>query len=173
MSNKVILNTNFGDIALELDSKKAPVTVENFKKYVEEGHYDGTIFHRVIKNFMIQGGGLDADFNEKKTREPIINEATNGLSNKVGTIAMARTQDPDSATAQFFINVVDNNFLDADKAQDGFGYAVFGKVISGMEVVEKIKEVKTGTKSYYRDVPQENIIIESAKILEEEREAES
>lgn len=167
MSNKVILNTNFGDITLELNADKAPLTVENFLQYVKDGHYDGTIFHRVINNFMIQGGGMDADFEEKDTREPIANEATNGLSNKIGTVAMARTQDPDSATAQFYINVANNDFLDGDKCQDGFGYAVFGEVVEGMEVVEKIKAVKTGTYSYYRDVPKETVVIESAKIVEE------
>ncbi len=167
MADKVLLSTSLGDIKLELDAQKAPITVENFLQYVKDGHYDNTIFHRVINGFMIQGGGMDTQFLEKDTREPIANEASNGLSNKIGTIAMARTMDPDSATAQFFINVANNDFLDAENAQDGFGYAVFGKVIEGMDVVNEIKKVKTETRFYYQDVPVEDVVITSATIIED------
>jgi len=161
----VILDTNFGTIKLKLFADKAPVTVENFKNYVKAGHYDGTIFHRVIGNFMIQGGGFDVNMQQKATDKPIKNEADNGLSNKIGTIAMARTSDPHSASAQFFINVVDNAFLDfkAPTAQ-GWGYAVFGEVIAGMDVVEKIKAVKTGNKAGHSDVPLANVIINKAEL---------
>jgi peptidyl-prolyl cis-trans isomerase B (cyclophilin B) len=163
---QVKLATNRGDIVLELDAAKAPKTVENFLAYVESGHYDGTIFHRVIDGFMIQGGGLTADMKQKPTRAPIPNEADNGLKNLRGTVAMARTQDPNSATAQFFINVADNDFLDyrAPTVQ-GWGYCVFGKVVQGMEVVDAIKSVKTGTVGPYRDVPLEPVVIEHAEVI--------
>lgn len=159
----ITLKTNIGDIFIELDEENAPKTCENFKQYVEEGHFDGTIFHRVIDNFMIQGGGFMVGMMEKDTRDPIENEAKNGLSNEIGTIAMARTMDPHSATAQFFINVADNKFLDYP-GQDGWGYCVFGKVTEGMDVVNKIKGVETGTKAGHGDVPVEDIIIEKAEI---------
>jgi len=159
----ITLKTNIGDIFIELDEENAPKTCENFKKYVEDGHFDGTIFHRVIDNFMIQGGGFQVGMMEKGTREPIENEAKNGLSNETGTIAMARTMDPHSATAQFFINVADNKFLDYP-GQDGWGYCVFGKVTEGMDVVNKIKGVETGNKAGHSDVPVEDIIIEKAEI---------
>ena len=163
----VILHTNMGDIKLELDQAKAPATVENFVQYVKDGHYDGTIFHRVIGNFMIQGGGFDADMNQKKTRTPIKNEANNGLKNEVGTIAMARTQDPHSASAQFFINVADNGFLNfSSESTQGWGYAVFGKVVDGMDVVNTIKNVKTTTKGYHENVPMNPVIIETAELIE-------
>ncbi|MEJ2214773.1 MAG: peptidylprolyl isomerase [Gammaproteobacteria bacterium] len=159
----ITLKTNVGDIFIELDEENAPKTCENFKQYVEDGHFDGTIFHRVIDNFMIQGGGMLPDMTQKTTRDPIENEAKNGLSNEVGTIAMARTMDPHSATAQFFINVADNKFLDYP-GQDGWGYCVFGKVTEGMDVVNKIKGTDTGNKAGHSDVPVEDIIIEKAEI---------
>lgn len=159
----ITLKTNLGDIFIELDEENAPKTCENFKQYVKDGHFDGTIFHRVIDNFMIQGGGFLADMMQKATREPIENEAKNGLSNETGTIAMARTMDPHSASAQFFINVADNKFLDYP-GQDGWGYCVFGKVTEGMDVINKIKGVETTTKSGHQDVPVEDIIIEKAEI---------
>ena len=159
----ITLKTNVGDIFIELDEENAPKTCENFKKYVEDGHFDGTIFHRVIDNFMIQGGGMLPDMMQKPTRDPIENEAKNGLSNEVGTIAMARTMDPHSATAQFFINVADNKFLDYP-GQDGWGYCVFGKVTEGMDVVNKIKGTDTGNKAGHSDVPVEDIIIEKVEI---------
>jgi peptidyl-prolyl cis-trans isomerase B (cyclophilin B) len=154
-----------GDITLELDAEKAPKTVANFLQYARDGFYDGTIFHRVISNFMIQGGGMTPDMAQKATRAPVENEANNGLKNKTGTIAMARTNDPHSATAQFFINVTDNGFLDhsAPTAQ-GWGYAVFGKVTSGMDVVEKIKAVATGSKGFHQDVPKETVTIERVTV---------
>jgi peptidyl-prolyl cis-trans isomerase A (cyclophilin A) len=164
MAQKVKLATSMGDIVIELDKAKAPKTVDNFLQYVRAGHYDGTIFHRVIPNFMIQGGGMTPDMKEKKTREPIPLESHNGLGNQRGTVAMARTMDPNSATAQFFINVKDNEFLNADKARDGNGYAVFGKVVSGMEVVDKIREVPTGTRPPHGDVPNTPVIIERATV---------
>jgi len=161
----VTLHTSLGDITLELDAEKAPATVANFLDYARDGFYDGTIFHRVIDGFMIQGGGMTADMNQKPTRAPIANEANNGLKNTSGSIAMARTNDPHSATAQFFINVKDNDFLDhrAPTAQ-GWGYAVFGKVVSGMDVVEKIKAVATGTKGFHQDVPKESVTIERVTV---------
>lgn len=163
---QVKLATNRGDIVLELDPVKAPNTVENFLAYVESGHYDGTIFHRVIDGFMIQGGGLTADMKQKPTRAPIPNEADNGLKNRRGTVAMARTQDPHSATAQFFINVADNDFLDyRAPTTQGWGYCVFGKVVQGMDVVDAIKSVKTGTVGPWRDVPLEPVVIEHAEVL--------
>jgi len=152
-AQKVKFSTSAGDIVVELDAAKAPKTVENFVDYVKAGHYNGTIFHRVIPTFMIQGGGMTADMKEKTTRAPIPLESRNGLSNVRGSIAMARTSDPNSATAQFFINVKDNDRLDAANARDGNGYAVFGKVVSGMEVVDKIRDVPTGSKGMHDDVP--------------------
>jgi peptidyl-prolyl cis-trans isomerase A (cyclophilin A) len=164
MAQKVKFATSMGDIVVELDAAKAPKTVENFVKYVKDGHYDGTIFHRVIPNFMIQGGGMKPDMSEKKTRDPIPLEAKNGLKNDRGTLAMARTADPNSATAQFFINVKDNDFLNADRARDGNGYAVFGKVVSGMDVVDKIRAVPTGSKGPHDDVPNAPVIIKQATV---------
>lgn len=165
-SPAVKLETNMGDIVVRLDAAKAPETVANFLKYVKEGHYDGTIFHRVINNFMIQGGGMTADMKEKPAGKPIKNEAANGLKNTKYTIAMARTSDPHSATAQFFINVKDNDFLDhkAPSGQ-GWGYAVFGKVIKGQDVVDKIKGVPTGNRGMHQDVPREPVIIKKASIV--------
>ena len=158
------LHTNFGVITLELDADKAPETVKNFIDYVQAGHYDGTIFHRVIDGFMIQGGGFTKEMNEKPTKAPIANEAKNGLKNLRGSIAMARRADPHSATAQFFINHRDNPNLDYP-AHDGWGYAVFGKVTEGMDVVDKIAKVKTGNRGMHQNVPAEPIIIESVKVL--------
>ena len=150
----ITLHTNFGDITLELFQDKAPVTAANFLQYCRDGHYNGTIFHRVIDGFMIQGGGYAAGFEEKDTREPIKNEANNGVSNKTGTIAMARTMEPHSASAQFFINVSDNTFLDfKSESMQGWGYCVFGQVTDGMDVVNKIKGVKTGRYGMHQDVP--------------------
>ena len=163
----IILQTNHGDIKIELDFENAPNTAANFKQYVEDGFYDGTIFHRVISNFMIQGGGFTEDMQQKPTRAPIQNEAGNGLSNKAGTIAMARTPDPHSASAQFFINVADNHFLDKERSQDGWGYAVFGAVSDGMDVVEKIRNVATGNSGGHQDVPAEPVLIESAELIED------
>lgn len=161
----ITLHTNYGDIVIELDFEKAPKTAANFKQYVEEGFYNGTIFHRVIDGFMIQGGGFTEDFEQKKTRDQIENEADNGLQNLTGTLAMARTNDPHSATAQFFINVKDNAFLNhTAKNSSGWGYCVFGKVTGGMDVVNKIKGVKTGSKGFHQDVPKEAVIIQSATI---------
>jgi len=161
----IVLHTNLGDISLELDFDKAPISAANFKQYAEEGHYNGTIFHRVIDNFMIQGGGFEPGMKQKTTREPIQNEADNGLSNDTGTIAMARTMDPHSASAQFFINVSDNDFLNhSGKSAQGWGYAVFGKVTEGMDVVERIKSCETGSKGGHQDVPVEDIIIESVSV---------
>lgn len=163
---KVSMTTNHGEILLELDHKKAPLTVRNFLKYVEDGFYNGTIFHRVINGFMIQGGGFTKDMTRKETREAIKNEADNGLSNEVGTIAMARTQDVDSATAQFFINVNNNSSLNhMSKSPRGYGYAVFGKVVKGMTVVNKIKLTKTTIKGQHRNVPAEPVIIEKATVV--------
>ena len=156
----VLMSTSMGDIKIELYEDKAPVTVKNFLGYVNDKFYDGTIFHRVIPNFMIQGGGFDKDMKEKPAKAPIKNEAANGLKNDTGTIAMARTSDPDSATAQFFINVVNNDGLNRPKP-DGHGYAVFGKVVEGMDVVHKIEHVQTATKGMYPDVPQEPVVIKS------------
>lgn len=165
----VILHTNFGDIKLELNKEKAPITVENFVSYVNDGHYNGTVFHRVIDGFMVQGGGFDADMQQKSTKDPIKNEANNGLKNDVGTVAMARTQDPHSASAQFFINVKNNDFLNfSAETTQGWGYAVFGKVVDGMDVVEKIKAVKTGNKGFHQDVPLDPVIIETAELVSAE-----
>lgn len=162
----VQFDTTHGAIVIELNAEKAPVTVANFIDYVESGHYDGTIFHRVIDGFMIQGGGMDADMNEKRTGTPIKNEADNGLKNDIGTIAMARTQDPHSATAQFFINIKNNDFLNySSPTPQGWGYAVFGKVTDGMDVVNQIKGVATGRYGYHSDVPSTPIVINSAKVI--------
>lgn len=162
----VKLSTNFGDITLELNAEKAPITVANFLQYVESGFYDGVIFHRVIDGFMIQGGGFNADMQQKKTKDEIKNEADNGLSNDNYTIAMARTSIPDSASSQFFINATDNDFLNhTAKTPSGWGYCVFGKVAEGMDVVDKIKKVKTTSKAGHRDVPVEAVIIEKATIV--------
>ena len=163
----ITLHTNFGDITLELFNDKAPVTAANFLQYCRDGHYNGTIFHRVIDCFMIQGGGYAPGFEEKDTRDSIKNEANNGVSNKVGTIAMARTMDPHSASAQFFINVADNTFLDfKSESMQGWGYCVFGQVTAGMEVVNKIKAVKTGRYGMHQDVPKEDVIIENVTVSE-------
>ena len=163
----VKLNTNYGTIVLELDAAKAPKTVANFLQYAKDGFYDGTIFHRVINGFMIQGGGMQAGMVEKQTREPIQNEADNGLTNARGTIAMARTPDPHSASAQFFINVADNDFLNfRSPSRDGWGYCVFGKVVEGMDVVDKIKGMATDSKGYHQDVPVDDVVIESVEVDE-------
>ena len=162
---KVKFETSLGSFTVELDEEKSPLTCENFLKYVKEGFYDGTIFHRVIKGFMIQGGGLTKDFTEKETHDPIKNEASNGLKNRKFTIAMARTGDPHSATSQFYINVNDNSFLNADEARDGQGYAVFGRVVKGTEVVDKISYVKTGMKRGMSDVPVQTVKILSARLV--------
>jgi len=160
------LHTNYGVITLKLDAEKAPETVANFEQYVKDGHYDGTIFHRVIDNFMIQGGGFEAGMKQKQTNAPIKNEANNGLSNKRGTIAMARTMDPHSASAQFFINVKDNNFLDhTAPTSQGWGYAVFGEVVEGMDVIDKIRTVKTTSKAGHQDVPVEDVVVEKAEVI--------
>ncbi|KAA0875346.1 peptidylprolyl isomerase [Nitrincola tapanii] len=164
----IVLHTNHGRITLELDYKKAPKTAENFEQYVKEGFYDGVIFHRVIDGFMIQGGGFEPGMVQKKTRTSIENEADNGLSNLAGTIAMARTMDPHSASAQFFINVSDNTFLDhSAKTMEGWGYAVFGKVTEGLDVVNAIKKVKTTSRAGHQDVPAEDVIIERAEVIAE------
>ncbi|MEW6645609.1 MAG: peptidylprolyl isomerase [Pseudomonadota bacterium] len=161
------MHTSMGVITLELDAAKAPATVANFERYAREGFYDGTIFHRVIDGFMIQGGGLDSGMINKPTHEPIKNEADNGLKNERGTIAMARTNDPHSATAQFFINVKDNGFLNhRAPSGDGWGYCVFGKVVDGMDVVDRIKGVATGRVSFHQDVPVEPIVIEKVEITD-------
>ena len=163
----VELETTMGNIVIELNQEQAPNTVANFLEYVKSGHYDGTIFHRVIDGFMIQGGGMDANMKEKSTNAPIQNEADNGLKNEVGTIAMARTSDPHSATAQFFINVKDNSFLNfSGKNPQGWGYAVFGKVTEGMDIVNKIKGVPTGKYGFHADVPTTPVVITHAKVIE-------
>lgn len=161
----VEMKTSMGSITLELDAAKAPKTVENFMQYVKDGHYNGTIFHRVISGFMIQGGGFEPGMKQKATRAPIPLESRNGLKNDTGTIAMARTQVPDSATAQFFINVADNAMLNAPQP-DGHGYAVFGRVVKGMDVVEKIKAVPTGTAGMHQNVPSTPVVIESVKLVD-------
>ena len=163
--NKVTMETSVGTITLELDDAKAPETVANFVQYAKDGHYDGTIFHRVIDGFMIQGGGFTKDMNQKETREPIRNEAMNGLKNLRGTIAMARTMVVDSATSQFFINLVDNAFLDfQNPTPQGFGYAVFGKVVDGMDVVDQIAKVKTGFSGPHQNVPEEAVVIKKVAV---------
>lgn len=165
----ILLKTNYGDITLELDHENAPITAKNFESYVKDGFYNGVIFHRVIDNFMIQGGGFDVNMQQKPTKETIQNEANNGLKNDTGTIAMARTMDPHSASAQFFINVSDNNFLNhTSETTEGWGYAVFGKVVDGMDVVNKIKSVKTTMKMGHQDVPVDEVIIEAASVIEAE-----
>jgi peptidyl-prolyl cis-trans isomerase A (cyclophilin A) len=161
---KVKLATSLGDIVVEVDAAKAPKSAANFLQYVKDGHYNGTVFHRVITDFMVQGGGMTPDLKEKPTRPPIPLEARNGLDNTRGTVAMARTMDPNSATAQFFINVKDNAFLNAAQSRDGNGYAVFGKVVSGMDVVDKIRAVQTGNKGPYQDVPVQPVIIKQATL---------
>ncbi|WP_432694938.1 peptidylprolyl isomerase [Marinobacterium sp. YM272] len=167
----ITLHTNFGDITLELNHEKAPKTAANFEQYVRDGFYDGVIFHRVIDGFMIQGGGFEPGMTSKKTREAIDNEADNGLSNQAGSIAMARTMDPHSASAQFFINISDNLFLDhTAKTTEGWGYAVFGKVVDGMDVVNRIKSVRTTMRAGHQDVPAEDVIIERA-VIEEKADA--
>lgn len=163
----IVLETTFGAISVELDHEKAPKTAANFEQYVRDGFYDGTLFHRVIDGFMVQGGGFDAEFNQKPTRDPIENEADNGLQNEVGTLAMARTQDPHSATAQFFINIADNAFLNhSGKSIQGWGYCVFGRVVDGMDVVEKIKKVPTARRGMHADVPAEDVMINKAFVKE-------
>lgn len=163
----ITLHTNFGDIVVELNEEKAPKTCANFLEYAKEGFYNGTIFHRVINGFMIQGGGFDADMKQKTTKDPIENEADNGLTNECYTLAMARTQDPHSATAQFFINVKDNDFLNfSGKNVQGWGYAVFAKVVDGTDVVDKIKAVKTGNHGPHGDVPVEAVVIENVTVSE-------
>lgn len=164
----VELKTNQGSIVLELDAAKAPISVDNFLQYVKNGFYNGTIFHRVIDGFMVQGGGMDKEMNEKSTRAPIKNEGKNGLKNVTGSIAMARMRDPNSASAQFFINLVDNGPLDYP-SPDGYGYAVFGKVIKGMDVVQAIAKVQTGNAGFHQNVPTTPVIIESAKLLPEKK----
>ncbi|WP_018982084.1 peptidylprolyl isomerase [Salinimonas chungwhensis] len=161
----VTLKTNFGDIKIELFEDKAPKTVENFINYVKEGFYDNTVFHRVIDGFMVQGGGFTPDMEQKNTGAAIENEANNGIANEKGTLAMARTNDPHSATSQFFINVKDNDFLNfTSESVNGWGYCVFAKVVEGMDVVEKIKDVKTGSHGFHQDVPVEPVIIEKAEL---------
>ena len=163
----VTMQTNKGTIVLELDAAKAPKTVENFIAYAKEGFYDGTIFHRVIPGFMIQGGGFEPGMNQKATKAPVENEADNGLKNEVGTIAMARTNDPHSATAQFFINVKNNEFLNhSSPSPQGWGYCVFGKVTEGMDVVHAIEKVSTGNRGFHQDVPVEDVIIEKVTVEE-------
>lgn len=160
---QVLLETSAGSITLELDQENAPITVENFLQYVDDGFYDGTIFHRVIDNFMIQGGGMTEDMRQKTTKGQIQNEADNGLKNMIGSVAMARTSDVHSATAQFFINVANNNFLDhQNKTPQGYGYTVFGQVVDGMEIVNSIRKVKTGFKGMHQDVPVEPVTITKA-----------
>jgi peptidyl-prolyl cis-trans isomerase A (cyclophilin A) len=163
-AQRVKLATSEGDIVIELDAAKAPKTVDNFIKYVNAKHYDGTIFHRVIETFMIQGGGMKPDMSEKPVRAPIPLESRNGLNNARGSVAMARTMVPDSATSQFFINVVDNAFLDAANSRDGNGYAVFGKVVQGMDIVDKIKSVPTANAGPYQNVPVKPVLIKTATV---------
>lgn len=165
-NNPVVkMATSLGTIRIELDAERAPATTQNFLSYVNDKFYDGLIFHRVIPGFMIQGGGFDAQMSQKQTKSPIKNEAANGLKNETGTIAMARTNAVDSATAQFFINVKDNDFLNhRSTSADGFGYAVFGRVIEGMDVVQKIEKVKTGNRGFHQDVPVETVVIESVTV---------
>ena len=167
LAQKVRLVTSQGDIVLQLDKDKAPKTVENFLGYVESGHYNGSVFHRVIPTFMIQGGGMDASLTEKKTGAPIALESRNGLKNERGTVAMARTSEPDSATAQFFINVQDNVSLDQPTSRDGQGYAVFAKVVDGMDVVDKIRAVPTANKGMHQNVPKQPVTIQQATLIQE------
>ncbi len=164
---KVLLKTNHGDITLELDTQAAPKTCENFAQYVNDGHYNNTIFHRVIPGFMVQGGGFESGMNEKNSRETIINEANNGLENEIGTIAMARTNEPHSASAQFFINLSNNEFLNfKNESVQGWGYCVFGKTVDGMDAVNSIAKVETGSNGMHQDVPQSDVILESAQIID-------
>jgi peptidyl-prolyl cis-trans isomerase B (cyclophilin B) len=166
MAQKVEFQTTAGAFTIELDDDKAPVTVANFVQYVKDGHYDGTIFHRVIKGFMVQGGGFEAGMKQKSTREPIQNEANNGLKNDKYTVAMARTSAPHSASAQFFINAVNNDFLNfKSESPQGWGYAVFGKVVAGTDVVDAIEKVKTGRKGFHDDVPVEDVVVTKATVL--------
>ncbi|RKF17859.1 peptidylprolyl isomerase [Alginatibacterium sediminis] len=161
----ITLHTNFGDIEIELFEDKAPETAANFLQYAKDGFYNGTIFHRVIDGFMVQGGGMASGLEEKSARAPIKNEASNGLSNKIGTLAMARTMDPHSASAQFFINVSDNTFLDfRSETTDGWGYCVFGQVSAGMDIVDTIKKVETGSFGFHQDVPKEEVIVNSVTV---------
>jgi len=163
----VKLHTNFGVVSIELDAAKAPVTVENFLQYVRDKHFDNTIFHRVIDGFMIQGGGFEPGMKQKRTRAPVKNEADNGLKNVQYSLAMARTSDPHSATAQFFINVADNDFLNYTGAtQQGWGYCVFGRVVEGQDVVDRIRKVRTGSRAGHQDVPQDDVVIERAEVVE-------
>jgi cyclophilin family peptidyl-prolyl cis-trans isomerase len=159
----VLMETSLGNIKVELDGDKAPITVANFLAYVDDKHYDNTVFHRVIKDFMVQGGGFEPGLKQKPTKAPIKNESSNGLTNVRGTLAMARTSEPDSASAQFFINVVDNAFLNKAQARDRVGYCVFGRVVEGMDVVDKIRAVPTGSRAGYQDVPREDIVILSVR----------
>lgn len=164
---KVRFSTNHGEFTLELNTQEAPVTCENFAQYVKDGHYDGTIFHRVIPGFMIQGGGFEPGMSQKETRANIKNEANNGLKNDVGTVAMARTPDPHSASSQFFINVKDNDFLNfRDESMQGWGYCVFGKTVEGMDIIKAIEAVSTGSNSGHQDVPTEDVVIEKAEIID-------
>ena len=163
-ATEAVIDTDMGAITIRLETARAPITVKNFIDYAESGHYDGTIFHRVIDGFMIQGGGFTADMKQKKTKSPIVNEARGGIANTRGTVAMARTSDPHSATCQFFITTVDNDFLDAKNARDGWGYTVFARVVSGMDVVDKISSSPTGSKMGMRDVPVKTVTIRSVKI---------
>ncbi|MEO8156771.1 MAG: peptidylprolyl isomerase [Betaproteobacteria bacterium] len=164
--SKVKLQTSMGDVVIEIDIEKAPATTENFLQYVRDGFYDNTVFHRVINGFMVQGGGFEPGMKQKPVRAAIQNEAGNGLKNDAYTVAMARTSDPHSATAQFFFNVVNNNFLNFRTASaDGFGYCVFGKVVEGREVIDKIKAVPTGNRGFHQDVPAEDVLIEKAQIV--------
>ena len=164
-SPTVLIQTNMGDVTVELNEQKAPVTVKNFLGYIQDGHYEKTIFHRVIPNFMIQGGGFDENMVEKDTKAPIRLESRNGLTNTRGTIAMARTSNPNSATSQFFINVNNNHFLDAAQSRDGYGYTVFGKVISGMDTVDAIARVRTQSVNYYDDVPIRPVVIKNIRLI--------
>ena len=163
---KVKIQTSMGDLVIELDAEKAPLTAENFLQYVRDGFYDDTVFHRVIDGFMVQGGGFEPGMKQKPVRAPIKNEAGNGLKNDAYTVAMARTSDPHSATAQFFFNVVNNNFLNFRAANaDGFGYCVFGKVVEGRDVIDKIKAVPTGNRGFHQDVPAEDVVIKKAEVV--------
>ncbi|PMR77494.1 peptidylprolyl isomerase [Billgrantia endophytica] len=168
----IVLQTNFGDITVSLNHDKAPKTAANFEQYVRDGHFDGTLFHRVIPGFMVQGGGFDQEFNQKPTLDPVENEADNGLKNTTGTLAMARTQDPHSATAQFFINVADNDFLNhSGKNLQGWGYCVFGEVVDGMDVVERITAVETTRRGMHADVPADDVVIQRAYAKDEPADA--
>jgi len=162
-ATQVVIETSLGNMTLELDGDKAPVTVANFLSYVDENFYDGTVFHRVIPNFMVQGGGFEPGMRQKKTKPAIANESSNGLANKRGTVAMARTNVPNSATSQFFINVKDNDFLDKAHAQDGVGYCVFGRVTEGLDVLDKIKAVPTANRGQHGDVPTKDVVIVSVR----------